>query len=119
MRIIDNLILILVLCIMLGGIAYAGYKFFKKPKKEQVEAVKQWLIYACLQAEQLFGSKTGTIKLRYVYDNFVVRFPWLAQVITFEYFSSLVKEMLKKLEEELKTNDAVRNLIPNSNEGAE
>lgn len=114
MRIIDYLVLILTLIIVLGGIAYAAFKFFKMPKNEQYDKVKEWLKWACLQAEQVYGCKTGLIKLRYVYDLFVTRFPWLSQLITFEYFSSLVDEALKTVREQIETNIAVKNLVKGS-----
>ena len=57
--------------------------------------------------EKEFGSGTGKIKLRYVYDMFIVRFPWMAQVITFETFSGLVDKALEEMRVLLETNKQV------------
>lgn len=110
MKITDYFVLI----IALGALIYIVYKFFKKPSKQQIEAVKQWLIYACIEAEKLLGSKTGILKLRYVYDLFVTKFPWLAQIISFEYFSKLVNEALETVRRQLENNEAIKNIVVGS-----
>lgn len=116
--IINNWYILIALLAIVTLFALGWVKFLKLPNSKQVEAVKQWLIYACMEAEKLLGSKTGLLKLRYVYDLFVTKFPWLAQVITFEYFSLLVDEALETVRKQLESNSAVRNLvIPNSTEG--
>lgn len=104
MRFIEYFVLILTLIIVLGSIAYAAFKFFKMPKKEQYEKVREWLLYACLKAEKKFGSKTGLIKLRYVYDLFAKIFPWLVPIISFEYFKYLVDLALDEMKKELDKN---------------
>lgn len=110
MKITDYFVLI----IALGALIYVVYKFFKKPSKQQIESVKQWLIYACIEAEKLLGSKTGILKLRYVYDLFVTKFPWLAQIISFEYFSKLVNEALETVRRQLENNEAIKNIVVGS-----
>ncbi len=107
MKIIDYFVLI----IALGALIYVAYKFLKKPSEQQIETVKQWLIYACIEAEKLLGSKTGILKLRYVYDLFVTKFPWLAQIISFEYFSRLVDEALETVRRQLENNEAIKNIV--------
>ena len=62
-------------------------KFFKLPRESQIAKVKEWLLFAVTQAEKEFGSGTGQLKLRYVYDMFVTKFPYLVQFISFETFS--------------------------------
>lgn len=86
-------------------------RFFKKPRAEQVAKVKQWLLYAVLEAEKQFGSKTGALKLRSVYDLFVSRFPWLAKIVSFETFSTWVDEALDSAEEWLKKDTAVAEYV--------
>lgn len=95
--------------ITLGG--YFIYKFLKLPTKEQIEDIKQWLIYACIEAEKMFGSKTGVLKLRYVYDLFIGKFPWLVQIVSFEYFSQLVDEVLETVRKLLESNSAIKNIV--------
>ena len=75
--------------------------FHRKPRPEQIEAVKQWLVGACFDAEVALGGGTGELKLRMVYDTFVTRFPWVAKLVSFDTFHEWVKEALKRLPEML------------------
>ena len=56
------------------------------PTNEQLKKVKEWLLWAVAEAEKELGSGTGQLKLRYVYDMFIVKFPSLAKIISFETF---------------------------------
>lgn len=85
--------------IVLGFITYVSYLIYNK----RMDKVKEWLLYAVLEAEKFFGSGTGKIKLRYVYDKFVHRYPVLKIFISFERFSSMVDVALKELEELIKS----------------
>ena len=110
-KILQITFLCLTIVVLLGGIIYAAISFLRMPKSKQIATVKQWLIYACMEAEKLLGSKTGLLKLRYVYDLFVGKFPWLAQIITFEYFSSMVDEALETVRKQLESNKAIKNHV--------
>ena len=92
-------------------IAYLIYKFFKLPRASQIEKVKEWLLFAVTQAEREFGSGTGQLKLRYVYDMFVTKFPYLVQFISFEAFSNLVDDVLVKFKEMFKSNNALKQYV--------
>lgn len=86
-------------------------KFFKLPTTEQIKKVKEWLVFACMEAEKELGEKTGQLKLRMVYDMFLSKFTWLAKIITFEKFSLYVDEALCKFKEMLNDNKAVQELV--------
>lgn len=73
--------------------------------------VKQWLIYACLEAEKEFGSKTGQIKLRYVYNVFISKYTFISRLVSFEYFSFLVDEALKTVRRLLEENQNIANYV--------
>lgn len=64
-------------------------------KEENLKMVKSWLLSVIINAEKIYGGKTGKVKLSYVYGLFIEKFPKLAKVITFETFSALVDEILK------------------------
>ena len=68
------------------------YRFFGLPTEKQVEKIKEWLIWACIEAERALQSGTGQLKLRQVYDMFcsVPAFTWVAKLISFELFSEWV-----------------------------
>ena len=88
-----------------------AFRYFKMPTNEQLEKVREWLLWAVTEAEKKLGSGTGKLKLRQVYDLFVVRFPWLARVISFSLFSEIVDDALEEMREMLKTNAEVKNYV--------
>lgn len=101
---IDNWsLLVVILSVVILGIVYVK-KFVKMPSEEQIKKVKEWLLYAVIRAEKELGGGTGQLKLRYVYNLFVERFPALVSVIPFELFSLLVDEALEKMRHLLDTN---------------
>ena len=79
-------------------------------KNDKVKA-KKWLLLAVLEAEKEFGSRTGQVKLRYVYKLFLSTFPLLSKVITFEQFSSMVDEVLEEMKHLIDTNIAVSDYV--------
>ena len=92
------------------------YNWFKLPDNEQIEQVKQWLLYAVAKAEKELGSGTGQIKLRYVYNMFIAKFPAVALFLTFEEFSNLVDEALQELQELIDKNSSIEALIKGEDE---
>lgn len=95
----------------IAGGAVAGvisYRFFKMPTREQLDMVREWLLWAVTEAEKELGSGTGRLKLRQVYDLFIVRFPWLAKVISFSTFSELVDDALVEMRDLIAKNEAVQ-----------
>lgn len=95
--------------VAVGG--YAVYVFVKKPSDAQLQSVKEWMLWAVTKAEKELGSGTGKLKLRYVYDMFVTKFPWLERVISFEMVSMMVDDALEEMREMLETNKAVQEFV--------
>lgn len=79
------------------------------------QKVRNWLVWAVGKAEQEFGSGTGQLKLRSVYNQFIARFPKLSTFITFKRFSVLVDEALNILSDMLK-NGKIANIIEKGDE---
>lgn len=79
------------------------------------QKVRNWLVWAVSKAEQEFGSGTGQLKLRSVYNQFIARFPKLSTFITFKRFSALVDEALGILSDMLK-NGKIANIIEKGEE---
>ena len=90
-----------------AAVGIAIYCFFKLPTKEQLEKVREWLLWAVTEAERELGGGTGQLKLRSVYDAFVARFGWLAKIIPFRVFSDLVDDALIEMRELLEKNENV------------
>ena len=95
--------------VAVGG--YAVYVFVKKPSDAQLRSVKEWMLWAVTKAEKELGSGTGKLKLRYVYDMFATKFPWLERVISFEMVSMMVDDALEEMREMLETNKAVQEFV--------
>lgn len=108
---VENWYLIIVAIAIVAVAIYAVYKFVKMPRSEQLSKLQEWLLWAVAQAEKALGGGTGQLKLRYVYDMFVTRFPALAKVISFDTFSELVDQALIKFNELLQTNTKIDEYI--------
>ena len=68
----------------------------------------EWLVDKVGDAEAYFGSETGQLKLRSVYNAFVANRPILAIFISFDKFSDYVDEALKKFEVMLSENGKIK-----------
>lgn len=108
---VDNWSLLVVLVCAIGGVVFGCKKFVQSGKTNQLKKVKEWLLFACVEAERDFGSGKGQLKLRYVYDMFVGKFPALAKVVCFEDFSILVDEVLEKFRMLLDQNTSLKEYI--------
>ena len=71
------------------------------------DKARKWLLLAVIEAEKEYGAKTGTIKLRYVYEMFLATFPIISKFITFDQFSSMVDDALEEMKHLINTNTAV------------
>lgn len=113
--IVDNWYIILPLLVALIVAVLLVNRFFKLPTDEQLAAVREWLLGAVTEAEKELGGGTGQLKLHIVYDRFVVRFPWVAQLLPFDVFSSMVDDALEEMRLLLANNEKIRIYV----EGAE
>lgn len=104
-------VLISAALVVIGLSFYVMWEFSRKPREEQIDQLREWLLFGCVLAEQKYGSSTGQIKLRYVYDLFTQRFPWLVKVVSFEWFSELVDDALKQMRKMLEENKAIKAIV--------
>lgn len=112
--IIENWFLLVALAAIIGCGVFAIYKFAGLPTEQQIANIKQWLVLAVTNAERELGGGTGQLKLRYVYDLFVSKYPAVAKVISFDTFSLWVDEALEQMKYMLSTNAAVKNFVNNT-----
>lgn len=114
-----NLPLILIVVVIFSLTAIYVVDFLNKSKEEKEEEIdrqlhelEKWLRYFVYEAEQYFGSKTGQLKLAYVYNLAVKQFPWIASVMTYEEFDKkYVKGALKWLEDQFNSNPSFKALF--------
>ena len=111
MNFVENWLTIVYAVILLAFVVFFIYKFVKSPRETQIKAVKEWLKYAVTLAESEFGSGTGQLKLRMVYDMFITTFPKVAKLISFEVFSRYVDEALEWLNNQLENNNYIATLV--------
>ena len=100
------IIVAVIAALVVAGVAV--YHYFGLPSDAQLDKAREWLLWAVTEAEKELGGGTGKLKLRQVYDLFVTRFPWLARIVPFDLFSSMVDDALEDMREMLKTNQAVK-----------
>ena len=108
---IDNwsfIILLIAACVTV--LMYIN-KFLNLPTDAQISAVKEWLLWACCQAEKELGSGTGRLKLRKVYSDFCTTFPWIAKGISFSTFDDWVTECLVTMRQMIESGSAVSTYI--------
>lgn len=108
---VNNWIIVIAVLMVIAVAVVFIVQFANKKTDEQIAALKEWLLYACMIAEKELGKGTGKAKLRYTFDMFLTRFPWLAQYITFERFSVMVDEVLLELRKLLETNDYIKSFV--------
>lgn len=105
-------VIVAFICGMATALAFA-VKFSKEPTEKKVQMIKEWMLYAVIQAEKELGGGTGQIKLRYVWDMFIKTFPALAPLLSFDMFSKLVDQALVQMRHILDTNCDVLSYVEN------
>lgn len=102
--------------ILIGGMTlgilafYILDDFLTQPNEAKKQIILNYLVYAAAVAEQLYGSKTGKLKLAKVYNQFVVDMPDLAKHLSYEKFLELLDFALIKFNEMLK-NRTIEEII--------
>ena len=85
--------------------------YINLPNSKKAKKVKEWLLFAVVQAEKELGSGTGQLKLRYVYNLALSKFPIFIKLIPFELFSSFVDGALQQLENLIEDSEGVKKYI--------
>lgn len=111
MWLINNLdVIIGIICLILV-VGFGVYQFALLGKDKQIDKIKEWLLFAVIQAEQQLGGGTGRVKLRFVYDMFVDKFKVISLLISFEDFSLMVDEALDIMRDMLESNEAIKQYV--------
>jgi hypothetical protein len=101
----DNIQIITITGVVLIAVVAIVF-IIKQPKK-----VKEWLLWAVIQAETTLGGGTGQVKLRAVYDLFVERYKVISFLVSFETFSKWVDVALEEMRVMLENNENVKALV--------
>lgn len=89
---------------IIAVVSIKTYVFLKTPGKNQLNKIQEWLVWAVAQAEKELGSGTGQLKIKYVYDLFITKFPGVAIFIKYETFAAMVEKALNEFKEMIDTN---------------
>lgn len=92
-----EIILFVILIVVAGVLALV--RFLKTPSLNRQELILTWLIQAVVLAEKKFGSKTGKVKLSYVYHLFIEKFGIFGMFVSQETFEKLVDRAIRIMEE--------------------
>ena len=113
----QNWFLLVVIISVIVIAVRATKKFSELPSEEQQKKVLEWLLYAVVKAEKKFKiEKLGRIKLRYVYDLFLDKFPSIAPVVSFEQFSKWVDIALDEMRKAIESNPKFKEYIERGEE---
>ena len=94
--------------ILIFNLFITGVIFFILNQRKNI---KEWLLYAVVEAEKNLGSKTGKIKLRQVYDEFIKTFPIISKIISFNLFSKFVDTSLIEMKKILDSNTKISQYV--------
>lgn len=115
----DNWTLILAAAAALFGIAAKTHKWVRMGEEEKrkaaIEAVRKSMLAMVTEAEQKYGSGTGTVKRSDVLKEIFEQYPVLAQAIhidgTTELLDSMIDTALKDLRKLLEDNNEFNAII--------
>jgi hypothetical protein len=99
----ENWVLILVSMVI---VIVGSSLLIREPKR-----VREWLIWACAQAEMSLGSGTGALKLRAVYDMFILKFPIFSKIVPFSVFQEWTEDALVAFKSWLEENATKQSLF--------
>lgn len=113
MWLIENWYILVGIVALLAFVVYCVYTFVGLPTTKQKAKVKEWLVFACIEAEKSLQSGTGQLKLRQVYNMFcsVPAFTWVAKIVSFELFSKWVSDALVTVKEMLVSNSTLATYV--------
>ena len=107
----SNLPIILIGLAFLFMFASAFVMLMHQPREKQMEALMEFLKWAVFQAEKHLGSGTGQLKLREVYQQAILQFPWVAERLTFEQFSKMVDDALDWMNDQMMKNEKMMEFV--------
>lgn len=111
--VVENWFLVVALAVALGVSVWAVVRFAGLPTEKQKEKIRNWLIWACIEAEKELQSGTGQLKLRDVWNKLckIPAFTPVVKSISFDTFSEWVTDALRKAKEMLVNNKVLANYV--------
>ena len=94
-------VIIIALAVLLS---VAVYKFVKATPEKRRELIGQLLYTLAIEAERLYGSKTGQVKKMQVIAWFYARYKWLSWFVTEKTLGEWIDEAVDDMNEWMKSN---------------
>ncbi|MBR4892781.1 MAG: hypothetical protein IKZ35_02235 [Clostridia bacterium] len=94
--------------IILIILSLVGIIFFVINERKNI---KEWLLYAVIEAEKNLGSKMGQLKLRQVYDEFIYAFPFVSKILPFSLFSKMIDNALVEMKAQIEKNVKLKEYV--------
>lgn len=101
MVLLENIDLLIVIILLILSVFISIRNFLVIPSQKRQEKILLWMIHNVEMAEKIYGSKTGKLKLAYVYQQFLERFGILGLFMSQEVFETLVNRAIAIMEEAL------------------
>ena len=93
--IIDNWYWIVIGLCVVTCVGAGFVRFMKYPSETKLAKIKEFLLVAVVEAEKLYKSGTGKIKLAYVFNLFCEKYPFISKFITVEQVDAWLQECLE------------------------
>ena len=94
-------VIIIALAALIG---VAVYKFAKATPEKRRQLIGQLLYTLAVEAERLYGGKTGQIKKMQVIAWFYARYKWLSLFLSEEILSKWIDDTVTKMNNWMKLN---------------
>ena len=92
--------------VLVVGIAIAAICFIKASPEQRREMINKILFALAIEAERLYGSKTGQAKKAQVIAWFYERYGWLSRFVTEEQLGEWIDTVVEYMTEWLASNPA-------------
>lgn len=77
----------------------------------QFQSLQKWLLWGVAEAEEYLGSGTGQLKLQYVYNLAVEKYPIFVKLIPFNMFAWLVDRALENMRKWIEENKNIADIL--------
>lgn len=103
---LQNYKLIIGMVMVIIAVGIGAYRFFTLSSKEQKYKIRTVVLALVIEAEKMYGSKTGKVKLAHVYSLLIARFPYL-KYVPLSFIEKLIDESLEEMRELLETKPEI------------
>ena len=112
----DKVIPIIFVVVIIAAVITAVIYLIKKTPKKRAEAINKILFALAIEAERLYGSKTGQAKKAQVIAWVYERYKWISYLISMEQLSEWIDIVVDQMTDWLASNPLAANILPTLNQ---